>query len=231
MLLLHIFLLPWALSCWVHGAESHAFTITQLAYFLNRTSVEFVGNATLDGTLTHSLETHNGQVNVSQLWPLENSDAWKQRERKLQDYLNKFVLLVNLFVNERAASYPLQVHCMKGCQLTENGTNSFYEVLLNGTKFLTFYATRNYWTPLQDTSAAKYTSAKLNEYNETTTDLQFFLQKTCINFIREHTDMQGPLTGKQKGRSHTPLVLGVCIGALALMGLAVCIFLCTGGKR
>lgn len=90
---------------------------------------------------------------------------------------------------------PLHVHCDKGCQLSENGTNSFYELLLNGTKFLRFHVTRNYWMPLQDTSATMFISRKLNEYNETTTDLQFFLQKTCINFIREHTDLQGPLTG------------------------------------
>ncbi|KAJ7344948.1 hypothetical protein JRQ81_000898 [Phrynocephalus forsythii] len=171
MLVLQIFLLPWALRCWAYGVDSHVFTITQLACFLNSTSVEFVGNATLDGTLTHSLESHNGQFNVSQMWPLETPDAWEQRQSKLQDYLNNFKLLVNLLANEKAVSYPLHVHGTKGCQLSKNDTNRFYEILLNGTKFLTFHATRNLWMPLQGTSAANYTSQKLNEFNQTTTNL------------------------------------------------------------
>ncbi|KAL8187640.1 UNVERIFIED_CONTAM: hypothetical protein K2H54_052422 [Gekko kuhli] len=78
---------------------------------------------------------------------------------------------------------------------------------------------------------AWYATGQLNYYNETTKSLQFFLQETCVKFVKEHSDVNQPLTGERQGRSHTPLVLGIIVGAFALLGLAVCIFLCTGGKR
>ncbi|KAH0623931.1 hypothetical protein JD844_007141 [Phrynosoma platyrhinos] len=148
----------------------------------------------------------------------------KDRKGNSKEYLSN----VRIWIAD-----PLDVYCTAECQLSANGTNNFYEVLLNKVEFLRFHAAKNHWEPLQETPAAIYASTNLNKYNETSTDLQFFLQETCINFIREHTDVKGALTGKHEGRSrsHTPLVLGISIGALAVMGLAVCIFLCTGGKR
>lgn len=38
------------------------------------------------------------------------------------------------------------------------------------------------------------------------------------------------LVEKQSSRSHAPLVLGLILGTLALLGMAVGIFLCTGGS-
>ncbi|XP_042315113.1 endothelial protein C receptor [Sceloporus undulatus] len=231
--MLLLFFLSWSFCHWAYGAESHTFTMVQHAYFSNDTSVKIVGHATLDGRRTHSLESHNDHVNVSQLLSLESSDCWELRRSRLREYLSQLKALVQVLTRERNVSYPLDVYCTAECQLSENGTNNFYEVLLNKAKFLRFHAAKNHWKPLQKTSAAIYASTNLNKYNETSTDLQFFLQETCINFIREHTDVKGALIGKHDGRSrsHTPLVLGISIGVLAVMGLAVCIFLCTGGRR
>ncbi|XP_062988389.1 endothelial protein C receptor-like [Elgaria multicarinata webbii] len=231
MLLLQILLLSRALCHWVYGADSHAFTMVQLAYFPEKGVVDFAGNATLDGTLTHSLGSHQGQLNVSQLLSLESSDVWKQRKDSLHEYLEFFKGVVTLVAQERNVRYPIHVHCTIGCQLFENVTKSFYEVLLNGTEFLRFHATNHSWVPLRETEAASYASLKLNEFPHSSTSLQFFLQETCINFVRERTNVEEALTGKRKGRPHAPLVLGISIGSLALIGLAVCIFLCTGGKR
>ncbi|XP_060623998.2 endothelial protein C receptor [Anolis sagrei] len=231
MLFLHMFFLSLALCHWAYGADSHNFTMVHHTYFPNKTLVETVGHATLDGTHTHSLESHNGHVNVSQLLPLESSDLWEMRRTKLRDYLSQLKNLIYLLTRERNISYPLEVHCTATCQLSENGTSSFFEVLLNKAEFLRFHGAKNHWEPLQETSAAIYASTNLNKYNETREHLQFFLQETCINFIKEHTDVKGALTGKQEGRPHTPLVLGIILGALAIMAFAVCLFLCTGGRR
>ncbi|KAF7254308.1 Endothelial protein C receptor [Varanus komodoensis] len=231
MVLLQILLLSQALGRWVYGAEFHDFTMVQLAYFPERMSADIFGNATLDGTLTHSLKYHNGQFNVSQLFPLESSDLWEQRKESLLEYLNIFKDLVSIIARERKILYPLHVHCNTGCQLFANGSNSFYEVLLNGMEFLRFHASNHTWVPLENSARARYTCNKLNEFPQSTVSLQLFLQETCINLIKTHIEMKEASTGKQKGRVHAPLVLGISIGALALIGLAVCIFLCTGGKR
>ncbi|XP_003218416.1 endothelial protein C receptor [Anolis carolinensis] len=231
MLFFNMFLLSLALCHWAYGAESHNFTMVQYSYFPNKTLVESVGYATLDGTRTHTLESHNGHVNVSQLLPLETSDRWEMRRTQLHDYLSRLKALVYLLTLERNISYPLEVHCTATCQLSENGTSSFFEVLLNKVEFLIFRGAKNGWEPLQETSEAIYASTNLNKYNETRGHVEFFLQETCINFIREHTDVKEALTGKREGRPHTPLVLGIILGALAIMGFAVCLFLCTGGRR
>ncbi|XP_034989064.2 endothelial protein C receptor [Zootoca vivipara] len=243
MLLLQT-IFAWALCHWVYGverahhsttafaAESHAFVMTHLAYFPNSSSVEMVGNATLDGKLTHSVEYQNEQMNASQLLQLESLDLWEQRKSALQYFLELFKTLVNLYARERKIPYPLHIHCILACQIFGNGTNkTSYEVLFNGTDFLRFNAANQSWVPLQETPVASYTSMQLNKYSETSADPAFFLQETCIKFVTEHTTVSGAFTGKHEGRSHTPLVVGISLGALAVMGLALCIFLCTGGKR
>lgn len=75
--------------------------MTHLAYFPNDSSVEMVGNATLDGKLTHSVEYQNEQMNASQLLQLESLDLWEQRKSALQNYLELFKKVVNLFARER----------------------------------------------------------------------------------------------------------------------------------
>ncbi|XP_025025830.1 endothelial protein C receptor [Python bivittatus] len=231
MFLLQILLQSWALYHWAYGVETHAFITSLIANFSKEDSVEFVGNATLDRILTHSLEGRNKQFNASQLFPLELPHLWKQRESNLQDYLQSLQALVMLFSKERNIPYPLSIYCTNGCQVSENGTRSFFKILLNGTDFLKFHTNSNSWEDLANTSLANFTSNKLNQFSETTTNLQFFLQETCVNFVRTHATNNRAMTGKHKGHPHTPLVIGISIGALALMGLAVCLFLCTGGKR
>ncbi|ETE66223.1 Endothelial protein C receptor, partial [Ophiophagus hannah] len=205
----------WALYHWAYGEGTHTFIMTLTANFSKGNSAKFVGNATLDGILTHSLEGHTKHLNVSQLLPLEAPNLWEQTESKLQKYLEN----------------PMSIYCTKGCEVSENGTRSFYKILLNGSDFLKFHTKSNNWEDLSNTSVANYIIKKLNQFEETTTNLQFFLQETCVNFVRMHTNNKEASTGQREGPSHTPLVIGITIGALALMGLAVCLFLCTGGKR
>lgn len=91
----------WAV-CVLHSlADSHAFTMFQLSYFLDKNSVESVGNATLDSKLTHSFKMHNEQLNVSQLIMLEPSHVWEQRKSNLQQYLQDFHNMVRLMALER----------------------------------------------------------------------------------------------------------------------------------
>ncbi|XP_015262354.1 PREDICTED: endothelial protein C receptor [Gekko japonicus] len=225
-------LLPWLLCHQAYGADLHAINMLHLSYFPDNCSVEVVGNATLDGKLTHTLEGHNEQLNVSQLLPLEPSHLWTQRKSNVYQYIQQFQDMVKVIARERHVEYPFHVHCIQGCLIFHNSTShSFYEVALNGRPFLKFYAANATWLPLKASHMASYATGQLNYYNETTKTLQFFLQETCVKFVKEHSDVNQPLTGERHGRSHTPLVLGIIVGAFALLGLAVCIFLCTGGKR
>ncbi|XP_060098037.1 endothelial protein C receptor [Heteronotia binoei] len=232
MLVLLLPLLPWLLCLQAYGADHHAIDMLHLSYFPDDGSVEVVGNATLDGKLTHTLEGHNEQLNVSQLLPLEPSNLWTQRKKNLYNYIQQFQDMVKVVARERNIAYPFHVHCIQGCQIFHNSTNhSFYEVALNGHVLLKFYAANTTWVPLEASPMAWYATRQLNYYNETTKNLQFFLQETCVKFVIQHSDVNQPLTGERQGRSHTPLVLGIIVGAFALLGLAVCIFLCTGGER
>ncbi|KAG8135861.1 hypothetical protein E2320_008843 [Naja naja] len=231
MFLLQILLQSWALYHWAYGEGTHTFIMTLTANFSKDNSSEFVGNATLDGTLTHSLEGHTKHLNVNQLLPLEAPNLWKQTESKLKNYLESFHGMVMILSKEKIISYPISIYCTKGCEVSENGTRSFYKILLNGSDILKFHTKSNNWEGLSNTLMANDTIKKLNEFQETTTNLQFFLQETCVNFVRMHTNNKEASTGQREGPSHTPLVIGITIGALALMGLAVCLFLCTGGKR
>ncbi|XP_048361882.1 endothelial protein C receptor [Sphaerodactylus townsendi] len=232
MLILLLPLLPWFLCHWAYSADFHAINMLHLSYFSDISAVEVVGNATLDGQLTHTLEGHNEQFNVSQLLPLEPSQLWNQRKSNLLLYLQQFQDMVKVTARERNVAYPFHVQCSQGCLIFHNGSShSFYDIALNGVAFLKFYTANITWMPLETSSVAWYASSQLNTYEETTKSLQFFLQDTCIKFVMEHSDVNQLLTGKHQGRSHTPLVLGIIVGAFALLGLAVCIFLCTGGNR
>ncbi|NXP44502.1 EPCR protein, partial [Heliornis fulica] len=119
--------------------------------------------------------------------------------------------------------------CHLGCRLFPNGTSdSFYEVTLNGTAFLTFHVPNATWErrwPGRDEVAA-FAEKELMKYSKTTLELQHFLNTTCVGILQA----QSPVTGKQSGRSHAPLVLGLILGTFALLGMAVGIFLCTGGS-
>ncbi|KFQ62365.1 Endothelial protein C receptor, partial [Pelecanus crispus] len=119
--------------------------------------------------------------------------------------------------------------CRLGCCLFPNGTAySFYEVTLNGTAFLSFHVPNATWErrwPGRD-AVATFAERELMKYPMTTRDLQHFLNTTCVDILRA----QSAWTGKQSSRSHAPLVLGLILGSFALLGMAVGIFLCTGGS-
>ncbi|OPJ86813.1 endothelial protein C receptor [Patagioenas fasciata monilis] len=188
-------------------------------------SLEFSGNASLDGQLSHILEG----LNVTQVLALEPLDAWALWREDVTTYLHHFSQLVKLFSKERPINYTQSLCCRLGCQLFPNGTaRSFYEVTLNGTAFLSFHVPNATWErrwPGRDAVAA-YAQRELMKYPPTTQVLQYFLNTTCVNILR--AQIAG--TEKQSSRSHAPLVLGLILGTFALLGMAVGIFLCTGGS-
>ncbi|NXP03427.1 EPCR protein, partial [Thinocorus orbignyianus] len=185
----------------------------------------FWGNASLDGRLSHLLVGYN----VTQVLPLEPPDTWARRQQEVTTYLLYFGQLVKLFSKERPINYTQSLCCRLGCQLFPNGTtHSFYEVTLNGTAFLTFHVPTATWErrwPRQD-AVATFAQRELMKYPKTTRDLQHFLNTTCVGILQA----QSAGTGKHSSRSHAPLVLGLILGTLALLGMAVGIFLCTGGS-
>uniref|UniRef100_A0A7M4EBE0 Endothelial protein C receptor-like n=1 Tax=Crocodylus porosus TaxID=8502 RepID=A0A7M4EBE0_CROPO len=225
-----LLLLASALSCWGQEAGKralHTFTMQLLADF-NETTVQFLGNATLDGVLTHSLQGHE----ASQQILLESPDQWEKTKRSLETYLTYFSGTVPIFCVP--LTDPLHLHCMLGCHLFPNGTSQgFHEVLLSGEEFLIFLPQRppnTSWElqrPKENDLLGPFVLKKLNSYPETTSHLQAFLKTQCPDFIRK----EGPGGGQRRDpRSHTPLVLGLTLGAFALAGLAMGIFLCTGGR-
>ncbi|XP_010006237.1 PREDICTED: endothelial protein C receptor, partial [Chaetura pelagica] len=177
---------------------------------VSKGSSVFSGNASLDGQLSHLLEGSN----VTQVLPLEPPDAWARRK---QD------------VPSPRATDTQSLWCHLGCRLYPNGTaSSFYEVTLNGTAFLSFHVPNATWRrswPGRHEVAA-FAEEQLMKYPETTRDLQHFLNTTCVSILRA----QRAWTGTQSSRSHTPLVLGLILGTLALLGMAMGIFWCTGGS-
>lgn len=78
--------------------------MTLTANFSKENSAKFVGNATLNGILTHSLEGNTKQLNVSQLSPLEASNHWQQTESKLHQYLQSFQGMVAVLSKEKIIS-------------------------------------------------------------------------------------------------------------------------------
>ncbi|NWS57295.1 EPCR protein, partial [Chunga burmeisteri] len=210
--------------CPVSPAAPLTFTMLQWTHVSKGSSV-FWGNASLDGQLSHLLEGFN----VTQVLPLESPDAWARRQQAVSTYLFYFDQLVTLFSKERPMNYTQNLCCRLGCRLFPNGTaHSFYEVTLNGTAFLTFHVPNATWErrwPGRD-AVATFAEKELMKYTVTTQDLQHFLNTTCVGILRA----QSAGTGKQSSRSHAPLVLGLILGTFTLLGMAVGIFLCTGGS-
>ncbi|KAM9615673.1 endothelial protein C receptor [Morphnus guianensis] len=222
--MLRLLLLCGALGCGADQAAPLAFTMLQQTHVSKGSSV-FWGNASLDGQLSHLLEG----LNVTQVLPLEPPDIWARRQQDVTTYLSYFGQLVKLFSKERPIDYTQSLGCHLGCRLFPNGTtHSFYEVTLNGTAFLTFHVPNATWErrwPGRD-PVATFAERELMKYPKTTQDLQHFLNTTCVGILRA----QSTRTGKQSSRSHAPLVLGLILGTFALLGMAMGIFLCTGGS-
>ncbi|NXX40577.1 EPCR protein, partial [Tricholaema leucomelas] len=210
--------------CLASLAVPLAFTMLQQTRVFEGNSL-FWGNARLDGQLSHHLEG----LNVTQVLPLEPPDAWARRQREVAFYLTCFSQLVKLFCKERPINYTQRLDCHLGCYLFPNGTtHSFYEVTLNGTAFLSFHVPNATWQrrwPGRH-AVADYAQKELMKYPMTTQSLQHFLNTTCVGILKTQTAK----TGKQSTRSHAPLVLGLILGTFALLGMAMGIFLCTGGS-
>lgn len=146
--------------------------------------------------------------------------------------------------------------CHLGCRLFPNGTaQSFYEVTLNRTAFLSFHVPNATWERRWpgELPVATFAQQQLMRYPTTTQNLQYFLNTTCVGILQAQSARTGPwwgrgwgqgpagvapssppslspLAGQVSGRSRTPLVLGLVLGSLALLGTALGIFLCTGGS-
>ncbi|XP_074860254.1 endothelial protein C receptor isoform X2 [Carettochelys insculpta] len=185
------------LCCQGDGAAPHSFTMLQLSYHPNSSAVEFWGNATLNGALSHSLQGFQ----ASQLLPLEPPGRWQELEHSLQDYLCKFRDLVQVITMERNVQYPLHLRCLLGCQLAQDGTSSsFYKVALNGDDLLSFQAANASWAVAglkQGDELAMFAHAQVSRYSETTSELQAFLETTCVEFVRRHSKMEGARTASQ----------------------------------
>ncbi|KFO70616.1 endothelial protein C receptor [Cuculus canorus] len=222
--MLLLLLLCGALGCGAERAVLGTFTMLQQTR-VSEGSCDFWGNASLDGRLSHLLEG----LNVTQVLPLEPPDAWARRQQDVTTYLLYFGRLVKLFNKERPINYTQSLRCSLGCRLFRDGTaHSFYEVTLNGTSFLSFHVPNATWErrwPGRHAVAA-FAEKELMKYPMTTEGLQHFLNTTCVGILRA----QSAQTGQQSSRSHAPLVLGLILGTFALLGMAVGIFLCTGGS-
>ncbi|XP_015492600.1 endothelial protein C receptor isoform X2 [Parus major] len=222
--MLRLLLLCGALRCGAEQAAPLAFTMLQLTRVYKGNSM-FRGNASLNGQLSHLLEENN----VTQVLPLEPPDAWARRQDMVIAYLKNFRQLVQLFNMERPTKFTQHLRCLLGCRLYPNGTaQSFYEVSLNRTAFLSFHVPNATWERRWpgELPVATFAQEQLMKYPITTQDLQYFLNTTCVSILQA----QSARTGKVSGRSRTPLVLGLVLGSLALLGTALGIFLCTGGS-
>ncbi|XP_008628265.2 PREDICTED: endothelial protein C receptor [Corvus brachyrhynchos] len=196
-----------------------------------RGNAMFRGNASLNGELSHLLD----EQNVTQVLPLEPPDAWARRRNDVITYLRNFRQLVKLFHMERPTNFtamtkPRRSKAAGGVGgFFPNGTaQSFYEVTLNRTAFLSFHVPNATWERRWpgELPVAAFAQAQLMKYPITTQDLQYFLNTTCVSILQA----QSARTGKVSGRSRAPLVLGLILGSLALLGMALGIFLCTGGS-
>ncbi|NXE91323.1 EPCR protein, partial [Menura novaehollandiae] len=249
--MLRLLLLCGALGCGAEQAAPLTFTMQQQTRVFKGNSM-FRGNASLNGQLSHLLD----ELNVTQVLPLEPPDVWARRQEEVVTYLQSFRGLVQLFNKERPINYTQYLCCHLGCRLFPNGTaQSFYEVTLNRTAFLSFHVPSATWERRWpgELPVVAFAEAQLMRYSKTTQDLQYFLNTTCVSILQAQSARMGPrwgwgwgqghggvaqssppslspLAGKLSGRSRAPLVLGLILGSLALLGMALGIFLCTGGS-
>ncbi|EFB21636.1 hypothetical protein PANDA_004526, partial [Ailuropoda melanoleuca] len=206
----------------------------QISYFRDPDQVWHQGNASLGGLMTHVLDGQDTNVTIRQLQPLEAPESWVHTEDRLKTYLKEFQLLVRLVHHERQLTFPLTVRCFLGCELPpeDSPAHVFFEVTVNGNSFASFQPETALWVARSQAPSrvVTYTLHQLNSYNRTRYELREFLQDTCVQYLREHTTSKNS-KGSQTGHSYTSLVLGVLVGSLIIAGVAVGIFLCTGGRR
>ncbi|XP_036273391.1 endothelial protein C receptor isoform X2 [Pipistrellus kuhlii] len=205
----------------------------QISYFPDPGRVRYQGNASLGGQLTHVLEGWDSNVSVLQLHPLQEPQRWERTEESVRLYLSNFHDLVRLVHQERGVAFPLTVRCFLGCELPPEGSpvHTFFEVALNGSSFVSFQPEVACWEagPQVTSAVAIYTLRQLNAYNRTRYELQDFLQNTCVQYVEEHLPTKSSKESQAR-RSYTSLVLGILLGTFIICGVAVGLFLCTGGR-
>ncbi|KAG3263139.1 protein C receptor [Ictidomys tridecemlineatus] len=237
--LLPLLLLPGWVFCSQEASEGpQSLHMLQISYFRDPYHVWYRGNASLSGQLTHTLEGPGNNVTILQLQPLEDPESWARTESSLQLYLSQFQGLVRLVHQERkqGVTFPLIVTCFLGCELPSKDSEArvFFEVAVNGSSFVSFKPEKALWVaaPGEPSRVVTFTLKQLNAYNRTRDELQEFLQHTCVQYVQQHKQIATDNSkGSQRGRSYTSLVLGVLVGSFIIAGVAVGIFLCTGGRR
>ncbi|XP_005329952.2 endothelial protein C receptor isoform X2 [Ictidomys tridecemlineatus] len=237
--LLPLLLLPGWVFCSQEASEGpQSLHMLQISYFRDPYHVWYRGNASLSGQLTHTLEGPGNNVTILQLQPLEDPESWARTESSLQLYLSQFQGLVRLVHQERkqGVTFPLIVTCFLGCELPPKDSEArvFFEVAVNGSSFVSFKPEKALWVaaPGEPSRVVTFTLKQLNAYNRTRDELQEFLQHTCVQYVQQHKQIATDNSkGSQRGRSYTSLVLGVLVGSFIIAGVAVGIFLCTGGRR
>ncbi|XP_027478204.1 endothelial protein C receptor [Zalophus californianus] len=234
-LLLRLLLLPgWAFCSQEASDGPRNLHMLQISYFRDPYQVWHRGNASLGGLRTHVLEGQGTNVTILQLQPLEAPESWVHTEDRLKTYLNEFQMMVRLVHHERRLTFPLTVRCFLGCELPPEGSPAqvFFEVTVNGSSFVNFQPETALWVagPQAPSKVVTYTLHQLNSYNRTRYELREFLQDTCVQYLQEYITLKNS-KGSQTGRSYTSLVLGVLVGSFIIAGVAVGIFLCTGGRR
>ncbi|XP_042132520.1 endothelial protein C receptor [Peromyscus maniculatus bairdii] len=238
LLSLLLLLLPGCAFCDQEDG-SQSLHMLQISYFQDPYQVRHHGNASLGKLLTHTLEGPDNNVTILQLQPWQDPESWKHTESNLKHYLSQFSNLVKLICRERKNSvvFPFTVTCSLGCELPAESSESsearvYFDVAVNGSSFVSFQPKAALWvTSSQEPSEAiSFTLKQLNAYNRTRYEMQEFLQGTCVQYLENHITTQN-MKGSQTGRSYTSLVLGILVGSFIIAGVAVGIFLCTGGRR
>ncbi|XP_039104656.1 endothelial protein C receptor [Hyaena hyaena] len=233
-LLCLLFLPGWAFCSQEASDGLRNLHMLQISYFRDPNQVWHQGNASLGGLPTHVLEGPGTNVTIRQLEPLQEPESWVHTENSLKTYLHQFSSLVLLVHQERSLTFPLIIRCFLGCELHPEGSTArvFFEVSVNGSSFVRFQPETALWVagPQAPSRVVTYTLQQLNAYNRTRFELREFLQDTCVQYVQQHTTMNDS-KGSQTGRSYTSLVLGVLVGSFIIAGVAVGIFLYTGGRR
>lgn len=229
-----LLLTGWALCSQEAPEGSQNLHMLQISYFRNPNQVWHHGNASLGGLPTHKLEGWGTNITFAQLQPLQDPENWAIMEARLRLYMEQFDGLVRLVHQERRLTFPMTVQCSLGCELPTEGSkaSTYFDVSVNGTAFVTFQPEPALWVSgsHNPSKVATYTLQQLNAYNQTRYELQEFLQDTCVQYVQQYSSVTNG-TGRRKGRSYTSLVLGILLGCFIIAGVAVGIFLCTGGRR